>query len=129
IRLSKQSRVIDLAKRGLYQLVLEFCVALWPDEGIFGPGAPEERYLAPVGMVRNHSYVEHNGLRYGSFHHTSGKGYCYGYIDGRYPVRVERILDITIPGVPGTPNLNAICIVVCPFLAPAIEPRFPWDTW
>ena len=90
---------------------------------------PEERYLAPVGMVRNHSYVEHNSLRYGSYHHTSGKGYCYGYIDGRYPVRIERILDITIPGPLGTPDLNAICALVCPFLAPSIEPRFPWDAW
>ena len=90
---------------------------------------PEERYLAPVGMVRNHSYVEHNGLCYGSFHHTSGKGYRYGYTDGRYPVRVERIQDITIPGAPGAPVLNTICAVVRPFLAPAIEPRFPWDAW
>lgn len=126
IRLSKQSSFIDLEKHGLYDLVLGFCINRWPDAGIFGPGMPEENYLPPVGLVRNHSFVEHNGVRYGSYHHSSGKGYCYGYIDGRYPVRIERILDIAFPG---DPELQAVCALVRPFRAPQTEANFPWNAW
>ena len=126
IRLSKQSRIIDLEEHGLYDLILNFCINKWPDAGIFGPGMPDERYLPPVGLVRNHSYVEHDGIRYGSYHHSSGKGYCYGYIDGRYPVRIEHVLNIDFQG---EPELQAVCALVRPFQAPPREPNFPWDTW
>ncbi|KAG8729869.1 hypothetical protein FRC11_007854 [Ceratobasidium sp. 423] len=124
--LSKQSRLIDLEDHNLYEIVLEFCVAKWPDAGIFGPGMPKTTYLAPVGMIQNHSSVEHHGIRYGAFEHTSGKGYCYGYIDGRYPVRIDRVLHIAFPG---QPEMQVVCALVSPFQPPQIEPRFPWDAW
>ncbi|KAG8742780.1 hypothetical protein FRC12_015269 [Ceratobasidium sp. 428] len=126
MRLSKQSRSVDLGKLAIYELVLEFCVAEWPDAGVFGSGMVKNHYLAPVGMVRNHSYVEYNGICYGAFSHTSGRGYCYQYIDGRYPVRIEQILHIEIPG---GANLRTVCALVRRFKAPPIEPHFPWDTW
>ncbi|CAE6414219.1 unnamed protein product [Rhizoctonia solani] len=125
-RLSKQSRMIDLEDNDLYEIVLDFCIQTWPDAGIFGPGIVQRRYLAPTGMVRNHSYVEHDGIRYGAFEHTSGKGYCYGYVENQYPVRIDRILHIVIPG---QPVLEAICALVRPFQTPPIEPQFPWDIW
>ncbi|CCO36144.1 hypothetical protein BN14_10269 [Rhizoctonia solani AG-1 IB] len=125
-RLSKQSRAVDLQALGLYQLVLDFCVGLWPEAGIFGPGVAQRRYLAPSGMVRNHSYVEHDGIRYGAYEHTGGKRYCYGYINGRYPVRIDRILHIAFPG---EPEMQAICALVRPFQPPLVEPDFPWDAW
>jgi hypothetical protein len=125
-RLSSQSRIINLETYGLYHDVLQFCIAMWPNAGIFSPGMVEQHYLAPVGMVRNHSYVEFDGIRYGAHEHTSGKGYCYGYIDGRYPVRIERVLHIKIPG---EAELQCICIMVRPFQAPQVESEFPWDAW
>jgi hypothetical protein len=118
--------MIDLEGAGIYQLLLQYCVDMWPAEGIFGHGMADRIHFPPVGAVRNFSYVEHNGLRYGSYHHTSGKGYCYGYIDGRQPVRVERILQIEIPGYP---ELSTICAVVRRFQLPEFEPEFPWDRW
>lgn len=118
--------MIDLEEHGLYGLLLQFCQATWPDAGIFGPGMPRNHYFAPSGMVRNHSYVEYNGVRYGAYQHTSGKGYSYAYIDGRYPVRIERILHIEFPGVH---ELHCICALVRPFQAPEVEPHFPWDAW
>ncbi|QRW07944.1 Transposase family tnp2 [Ceratobasidium sp. AG-Ba] len=124
--LSAQLRVIDLEKHRIYQLVLDFCIEYWPDAGIFGPGMPRQRYLAPEGMVRNHSYVELNGVRYGAWEHTSGVGYCYGYIDGRSPVRIDRILSIEIPGVP---YMHCICALVRSFCPALVEAQFPWDTW
>lgn len=87
---------------------------------------PEERYLPAVGLVRNHSFVEQDGVRYGSYHHTSGRGYCYGYIDGRYPVRIERILNIVFPE---EPELRSLCVLVRPFRPPTEEPLFPWNAW
>ncbi|QRW10224.1 Transposase family Tnp2 protein [Ceratobasidium sp. AG-Ba] len=125
--LSPQSRLVDLEKLGLYELVTGFCINLWPDAGIFGPGMVRDRYFAPVGMVRGYSYVELNGIRYGSYHHSSGNGYCYGYIDDqRTPVRIKRVLSIQVPG---DPELSCICALVRRFQAPRIEPQFPWDTW
>ncbi|QRW12224.1 Transposase family Tnp2 protein [Ceratobasidium sp. AG-Ba] len=107
-RLSAQSRTIDLEKLGIYKLMIQFCIELWPDAGIFGPGLARNLYLAPVGMVRNHSYVEFNGTRYGAYTHTSGKGYSYRYIDGRNAVRIERILHVKLEGQ---------------------ADMFPWDNW
>ncbi|QRV85925.1 Transposase family tnp2 [Ceratobasidium sp. AG-Ba] len=125
-RLSKQSRVIDLGEANLYETVLRFCIELWPDAGIFGPGLVQNIYLAPVVMVRNHSYVEYNGIRYGSYLHSNGKGYCYGYIDERNPVRIERILAVEFPG---EANMRCVCALVRPFQHPEVRPQFPWDTW
>jgi hypothetical protein len=125
-QLSTQSRAIDLEQLGIYNIILRFCIELWPTAGIFGPGMVLNHYLAPVGMVRNHSYVECSGIRYGAYQHTSGKGYCYAYIDGRHPVRIERILAIEFPGAA---NMRAVCALVRPFQVPQTEPHFPWDTW
>jgi hypothetical protein len=118
--------MVDLERLGLYDIVLQFCMALWPAAGIFGPGMVLNHYLAPEGMVRNHSYVEYNGIRYGAYQHTSGKGYCHAYIDGHHPVRIERILHVEFPGEAG---LHCVCALVHPFQLPRVEPRFPWDTW
>lgn len=77
-------------------------------------------------MVKNHSYMEYNGIRYGAYEHTSGRGYCYGYIDQRRPVRIERILHIEFPA---EPEMHCVCALVRPFELPRTEPHFPWDTW
>ncbi|QRW12956.1 hypothetical protein RhiLY_11955 [Ceratobasidium sp. AG-Ba] len=125
-RLSAQSRTIDLEKLGIYELMIQFCIELWPDAGIFGPGLARNLYLAPVGMVRNHSYVEFNGTRYGAYTHTSGKGYSYGYIDGRNAVRIERILHVKFEG---QADMVCICALVRSFQPPRAVPQFPWDNW
>ncbi|KAB5590187.1 Protein CSF1 [Ceratobasidium theobromae] len=124
-RLSKQSCFVNLESIGLYEEVVQFCEAKWPGAGIFGPGMPQEHYLAPNGMVRNHSYVEFNGIRYGSHKHTSGKGYCYGYIDQNHPVQIEYILVIKIPGT----GFDCTCVFVRQFQVPEVEANFPWDAW
>ncbi|KAG9119634.1 hypothetical protein FRC07_005262 [Ceratobasidium sp. 392] len=117
----------NLEELGIYDLVVWFCINLWPAAGIFGHGIIRDRYLAPVGMVRNHSYVEQNGIRYGAYHHTSGKGYCYAYIDNhRDAVRIERVLRIELPG---QPELHCTCTLVRRFQVPQIQPQFPWDAW
>ncbi|KDN38399.1 hypothetical protein RSAG8_09493, partial [Rhizoctonia solani AG-8 WAC10335] len=125
-RLSDQSRVIDLQKHGLYETVFDFCTRKWPRAGIFGLGMPQRVHLPPKGVVRHYSYVEHDGIRYGGFYHTSGKGYCYGYIDHREAVRIDNVLYIEFPG---RPRLRSICVLVRRFRHPAIEPRFPWNRW
>ncbi|QRV96270.1 Transposase family tnp2 [Ceratobasidium sp. AG-Ba] len=126
IRLSGQSRMVDLEALGIYELVLQFCIDLWPGAGIFGRGMVHNLYFPPVGMTRNHSYVEFDGIRYGAHTHTSGKGYCYGYIDNRYPVRIERILHVNFPE---QENMKCVCALVRGFQPPQVAPYFPWDTW
>lgn len=124
--LSNQSWVLDLEEAGIYDLVLDYCTDLWPDAGLFSHGMVDQVHFPPVGVVRNFSYVEHDGLRYGSCLHTSGKGYMYGFINSRQPVRVERILQVEIPG---HPNLRTILALVRQFQPPCIEPDFPWNAW
>jgi hypothetical protein len=103
--------VVNIEQLDIYDIVLQFCVELWPAAGIFGPGMVLNHYLAPVGMVRNHSYVKCNGIRYGAYQHTSGKGYCYAYIDQRNAVCIKHILYIEFPGMP---NMHAVCMLVRP---------------
>jgi hypothetical protein len=118
--------VVNLEQLGIYETILQFCLETWPAAGIFGPGIVRNHYLAPVGMVRTHSYVEYNGVRYGAYLHTSGKGYCYAYIDGRNPVRIEHVMFIEFPGAA---NMRVVCALVRPFQLPQVEPHFPWDAW
>ncbi|CAE6528755.1 unnamed protein product [Rhizoctonia solani] len=125
-QLSNQSSAIKLQEHGIYDTVLDFCVRKWPRAGIFGPGQMRRVYLPPKGAVRHYSYVEHDGIRYGGFHHTSGKGYCYAYIDGRQAVRIEQVLYIEFPE---RPCLRSICVLVRLFQRPFAEPQFPWNRW
>jgi hypothetical protein len=101
---------------------------MWPEARVFGFGVPIPGgiYLPPEGAVRNHSYVEYDGIRYGSHLHSGGRRAQYGYIRQRQPVRVERILSIELPG---RPQMRTICALVRTFKAPAIVPDFPWSTW
>ncbi|QRV74708.1 Transposase family Tnp2 protein [Ceratobasidium sp. AG-Ba] len=126
-RLSNQSRLVNLEALNLYHMILQFCVEIWPNSGIWGGnGMVQTHYLDPEKTVRNYSYVEYNGIRYGARQHTSGIGYCYGYIDSRYPVLIERILYIEFPG---EAELRCICALVRKFQTPLVQPNFPWDAW
>ncbi|KAG8705913.1 hypothetical protein FRC08_001369, partial [Ceratobasidium sp. 394] len=108
----------------LWRLVVAFCNQVWPNAGIFGPDAIQDKFLPREGAVRNFSYVEYEALRYGSYWHTSGRRACYGYINRRHAVRIERVLSIEIPD---RPDMHTICVIVRRFEAPIIEPVFPWD--
>ncbi|CAE6410562.1 unnamed protein product [Rhizoctonia solani] len=131
VRLSNQSRVIDLHKEehnGIYELFMEFCRRTWPHAGMFGDGMPpSELYIPRKGLIRNFSYVEHNGIRYGSFHHTSGRGYCYGYVgQEHHAARIEWVLSVDFPG---RLELRPVCVIIRRFQLPEIEPEFPWSRW
>ncbi|CUA76597.1 Neurobeachin-like protein 2 [Mus musculus] [Rhizoctonia solani] len=131
VRLSNQSRLIDLRKdryEGIYELFVQFCRRQWPDAGIFGNDmAPAQLYLPPNGSIRKFSYIEYDGIRYGSFHHTNGCGYCYGYIgQERHAARIEWILLVDFPN---RPELRTVCVVVRRFQLPDVEPDFPWSHW
>ncbi|KAG9074782.1 hypothetical protein FS749_013632 [Ceratobasidium sp. UAMH 11750] len=125
VRLSNQSKSLKM-DIPLWRLVVAFCNQVWPNTGIFGPDAIRDKFLPREGAVRNFSYVEYEALRYGSYWHTSGRRACYGYIDRRHAVRIERVLSIEIPD---RPDMRTICVIVRRFEAPVIEPVFPWDAW
>jgi hypothetical protein len=126
--LSPQSRFIDLEATGLYHTVIRFAQRVWPNSGIYGYGVPIRGgiYLPPKGTVRNHAYVEYENFRYGSHLHSSGKNARYGYVRGRQPVQVERVLSIQVPD---HPLMRTICVIVRPFVRPDVEPDFPWSAW
>ncbi|EUC61398.1 hypothetical protein RSOL_392940 [Rhizoctonia solani AG-3 Rhs1AP] len=131
IRLSNQSRKINLRKveyQGLYRMFLNFCAQKWPHAGVFGDGmAQGQLYLPPTGLIRRYSWVEYNGIRYGSFNHRSGRGYCYGYVgQEHHAARIEWILGVDFPG---HPELRTVCVFVRRFQLPIIEPDFPWSQW
>lgn len=123
-RLSTHSRAFK-PDRPLYCLVVDFCNLVWPDAGIFGDGEVRQLYLPREGAMRNFSYVEYDGLRYGAYQHTFGRRACYGFINQRLAVRIERILYIEFPR---NPEMRTICAIVRHFQVPGIAPIFPWDT-
>jgi hypothetical protein len=127
-RLSNQLCEADLQALQVYDLLLGFTRRIWPDARVFGFGVliPGGVYLPPQGSARNHSYVEYDGLRYGSCLHSSGRRAQYGYIRGRQPVRVERIIAVEVPG---HPHMHTICVLVRLFKRPRIVPDFPWSAW
>jgi hypothetical protein len=127
-RLSNQSHEVDLQKLGIYNLVLGFVRQIWPEERVYGYGVPVPggSYLPPKSTTRNFSYLEHNGMRFGSYLHTGGRRTCYGYIDGRQPVRIDQVLLIEVPN---RPHMRTICALVRLFWAPEVEPDFPWSHW
>lgn len=125
-RFSPHSRAFKLQDPQLYRLVVEFCNCVWPRAVIFGPGEARQLYLPPEGAVRNYSYVEHDALRYGSYLHTYGRRACYGYVNLRLPVRIERILYIEFPD---RPDMRTICMIVRRFQVPQVELIFPWSAW
>ncbi|KDN42594.1 hypothetical protein RSAG8_06737, partial [Rhizoctonia solani AG-8 WAC10335] len=131
VRLSKQSHAVNLRKTefgGLYPMFLNFCVHKWPHAGIFGDNMAQGRlYVPPKGVIRIYSHVEYNGTRYGSFNHTSGRGYCYGYVGPEHhAARIEWIMGVDFPD---HPELHTICIFIRRFQPPIAEPDFPWGHW
>jgi hypothetical protein len=128
IKISPQSKATDLITSGLYELILDFCQEMWPMNRFYGVGIaiPGGIYLPANGSARLQAYVEYDGLRYGSYFHSSGKGACYGYIEHRHPVRIERIVLIEVPN---HPRMRTICVLVRRFKLPAREPDFPWSAW
>ena len=109
-------------------MFLNFCIRKWPHAGIFGDGMAQDIiYLPPRGTIRRYSYVEYNGTCYGSFHHKSGQGYCYGYVgQEHHAARIEWILGVDFPG---HPELHTVCVFIRRFELPIIEPDFPWSRW
>lgn len=128
IRLSTQSRAINLRTTGLWNPVLEHCRQSWPGLQFYGPGLaiPGGIFLPAQGAVRRHAYIEYDAIRYGSHRHSGGRRACYGYIDHRQPVRVDWVLSIEIPT---HRHLKTICVLVQRFQAPEIRPNFPWTAW
>ncbi|KAJ7127496.1 hypothetical protein C8R46DRAFT_53144 [Mycena filopes] len=95
VKLPQQSRSLDIRVEGLYPLLLLYARSLWPHAKIVSDGGHQE---GPVlsSKVKIFGNVLVRGVKYGMHAHHRGKGYCYGFIEGRIPCKINYLAQITI---------------------------------
>lgn len=127
--LSHQSKELKLLQEGLYGLVFAHLRLVWQDTINLVPGtaSPDDGDPFLGRHVRSHASATVANVRYGSANTQRGKGYSYGYIHGRTPVKIEYILSIKHPRRdPELPPLEHQCAIVRPFLPSPRGNAMPW---
>ena len=122
----------DLHLLGFYYPILDFLNSLWWSEFNL---VSERTYFTPPGAeifylknVKEYTYVDVHGLRYGTGRHSRGQKYCYAYVKDRRLVFINSIFQIQHARA-GHDVREVVCAVVRPFLEAAEPPAFPWDAW
>ncbi|KAG8716823.1 hypothetical protein FRC09_015154 [Ceratobasidium sp. 395] len=95
----------------------------------YGPGIRPEGgiYIPHVGETFAYPYFCRYGIRYGSAMHSCGRNARYGYINGRTPVLIKGIYEITVE-TEGRQHTFAAAMVQR-FVVPARDPVFLWAYW
>ncbi|KAI0733353.1 hypothetical protein C8Q72DRAFT_636139 [Fomitopsis betulina] len=131
VQLALYPRSIDLRSVNLYSVIFYYLRQLWADQLELIPdaapvGCPGESFVAAA--VQSHATVLVCGLRYGAATSAHGSKSQFAYINGRQPVKIEYILQIShLRNDPRLPPLQTTCAVVRPFLADADVPQMPWS--
>jgi hypothetical protein len=83
-----------------------------------------------MGNARSYSHVWLRGLRYGSAIAHRGKSARYAYINGRQPVEIQYLLQVSHDRrVADTAPLIADLAIVRRFISDDNIPEFPWALW
>ncbi|KAG1741310.1 hypothetical protein EDB19DRAFT_1583903, partial [Suillus lakei] len=126
IMLPNQFKIIALRPLNIYPIVLHFLQLQFPhlnlilDAGEALHGIPFESH-----GVRSYATVNIGAAKYGSSLHHRGKGFCYGYVDGRHAAQVDYILSVTIPHQ--NPPLIVNLALIRRFQEPAFDIEHPWS--
>ncbi|KAJ2986078.1 hypothetical protein NUW54_g9909 [Trametes sanguinea] len=98
-------------------------VILLPDTAPTGLGG--ESFIA--NRIASHPLIHICGLRYGAASSAVGAKASYTYINGRQPVKIDHILDIThARDDRSLPLLTSTCAIVRPFMTDGTVPEMPW---
>ncbi|KAI0822078.1 hypothetical protein BC628DRAFT_1328267 [Trametes gibbosa] len=136
----KYGRKIDLKHAGLYNLVYEHLRKEWRDTTALIPDtAPHTQDgMAFIAVaVPSFSHVIVAGVRYGTSTAHRGLSCRYAYINGRQPVDIQQILQVSCTSPNGQILIGGIAIVR-PFLPSEKAGGMPWaaravdlgiDTW
>ncbi|KAJ7453726.1 hypothetical protein FB451DRAFT_1050117, partial [Mycena latifolia] len=95
IKLPKQSRLLDMHTEGLYSLLLLYARSVWPQKMIISDGGLQTGTIL-ASKVKSFGNVQVRGVKYGMQTHHRGKGYCYGFIEGRIPCRIDYLVEISL---------------------------------
>jgi hypothetical protein len=114
---------------GWYEEVLAYLKDIWQDSGVnlvaLSDRTPGATFM---GIVRSHTHVNIDGLRYGAASSNSGHSARFAYMDDRIPIQIERIIHAREPPVQNAP-LAADFAIVRRFVQDDDMPEFPWDIW
>ncbi|KAG1794490.1 hypothetical protein EV424DRAFT_1353856 [Suillus variegatus] len=80
-------------------------------------------YLALLSAPKDS--VNMGAAKYGSSLHHRGKGFCYGYVNGRHAARVNYILSVTIPHQ--NPPVIVNLALIRRFQEPTFNIEHPWS--
>ncbi|KAH9834853.1 uncharacterized protein C8Q71DRAFT_710648 [Rhodofomes roseus] len=130
LKLPQQSRKVKLVDLGIYGLVLRFLQHTWGDVVHLVPAtAPVDAGEPFVATnIPTYSHILVDGLRYGAYTMHRGRTSCYGYIDGRCPVRIVHLLTIKHQRRDrALAPLEITCAVVQRFFADENMPVMPWS--
>jgi hypothetical protein len=128
------SRAFDITQNlgpHYYKAVLELLQEEWAGKiSLVATSDYQTPGVTFFGKVRSFSHVYIRGLRYGSVHEHRGKAGCYGYIDKRVPVLIERIFHVTQRVADDSDEeLTSSFAVVRRFQRDGHLPELPWDRW
>lgn len=112
VKLPHQSRTMDIRIEGLYSMLLLYARSVWPDKKIVSDGGFQHGTVLS-SKVKCFGNVLVRGIKYGMSTHHRGKGYCYGFVDGRIPCEIDYLVQISLSS--GETKLVAL---VKRFLAP-----------
>ncbi|KAG2749741.1 hypothetical protein P692DRAFT_201865260 [Suillus brevipes Sb2] len=126
IVLPNQFKIIALRPLNIYPIVLHFLRLQFPHLNLISD-AGEALHGIPFESrgARSYATVNIGAAKYGSSLHHRGKGFCYGYVDGRHAARVDYILSVTIPHQ--NPPVIVNLALIRRFQEPALDIEHPWS--
>lgn len=119
---------VDLKHTGMYNLVYEHLRKEWQDTTALIPDTAPHTQRGTVFIavaVPSFSHVIVAGVRYGAATAHRGLSSRYAYINGRQPVDIQKILQISCTHPDGRILVAGIAIVR-PFLPSEKADEMPW---
>jgi len=126
ITLPNQFKIVALRPLNIYSIVLHFIRWKFPHLNLISD-AGEALHGIPFESrgAKSYATVNMGATKYGSSLHHRGKGFCYGYVNGRHAARVDYILSVTIPHQ--NPPVIVNLALIRRFQEPTFNIEHPWS--
>ncbi|KAJ7737452.1 hypothetical protein DFH07DRAFT_966505 [Mycena maculata] len=95
VTLRKPSRSLDIRAEDIYATLLLYARKIWPQKTIVSDGGVQDG-VNLSSKAKAFGNVQLRGVKYGMTSHHRGKGYCYNFIEGRVPCKIQYLLGIQL---------------------------------
>ncbi|KAJ7746170.1 hypothetical protein DFH07DRAFT_963043 [Mycena maculata] len=86
---------MDIRAANIYATLLLYARKIWPQKTIVSDGGLQDGAILS-SKAKAFGNVHLRGVKYGMADHHRGKGYCYGFIEGRVPCKIQYLLEIQL---------------------------------